>query len=136
MGGFLLPKGLGHACKAIMQCIATKLMLALKDVIDRFFNQVPGRTSFAAFISIRIFRAARRLTGNHPRRSFWIRRFASGDNLDKVTSAIECQAADLPEGKCEAGERFSRAPSTRVKATAQIWMALYSSKLLIIVFIE
>jgi hypothetical protein len=33
-----------------MQRIATKLMLALKDVIDRFFNQVPGRTSFAAFI--------------------------------------------------------------------------------------
>jgi hypothetical protein len=29
-------------------------MLALKDVIYRFFNQVPGRTSFAAFISIRI----------------------------------------------------------------------------------
>jgi hypothetical protein len=50
MGGFPRPKGLGHACKAIMQRIATKLMLALKDVIDRFFNQVPGRTSFAAFI--------------------------------------------------------------------------------------
>jgi hypothetical protein len=55
MGGFPRPKGLGHACKAIMQCIATKLMLALTDVIDRFFDQVPGRTSFAAFISTRIF---------------------------------------------------------------------------------
>jgi hypothetical protein len=38
MGGFPRPKGLGHACKAVMQCIATKLMLALKDVIGRFFN--------------------------------------------------------------------------------------------------
>jgi hypothetical protein len=55
MKGFPRPKGLGHACKAIMQCVATRLMPALKDVIDRFFDQVPGRTSFAAFISIRIF---------------------------------------------------------------------------------
>jgi hypothetical protein len=38
-----------------MQFVATRLMLALKDVIDRFFDQVPGRTSSAAFISIRIF---------------------------------------------------------------------------------
>jgi hypothetical protein len=38
-----------------MHCVATGLMLALKDVIDRFFDQVPGRTSFAAFIAIRIF---------------------------------------------------------------------------------
>jgi hypothetical protein len=38
-----------------MQCVATRLMLALKDVIDRFFDQNPGRTSSTAFISIRIF---------------------------------------------------------------------------------
>jgi hypothetical protein len=52
MGGFPRPKSLGHACKAIVQCVATRLMLALKDVIDRFFDQVTG---LAAFLSIRIF---------------------------------------------------------------------------------
>jgi hypothetical protein len=56
-------------------------MRTLKNVIARFFDQVPGRRSFAAFISSR---ATRRLTGNHPQRSFWIRRFASGDNLDEA----------------------------------------------------
>jgi hypothetical protein len=52
MGGFPRPKSLGHACKAIVQCVATRLMLALKDVIDRFFDQVTGR---AAVLSITIF---------------------------------------------------------------------------------
>jgi hypothetical protein len=54
MGGFPRPKSLGHARKAIVHCVATKLMRASQDVIDRFFDQVTGRTSFAAFISIRI----------------------------------------------------------------------------------
>jgi hypothetical protein len=49
---FSRPKGLGHACNAIMQCVATSLMLALKDVIDRCFDQVTGR---AAVLSITIF---------------------------------------------------------------------------------
>jgi hypothetical protein len=55
MRGFPRSKSLGHACKAIVHCIATKLMQALKDVIDRFFDQFTGRARFAAVLSIRIF---------------------------------------------------------------------------------
>jgi hypothetical protein len=84
MRGFPRPKSLGHAFKAIVHCIATKLMRALKDMIERFFDQVTGEQNLQPFCRSGSSRDTRRLTGNHPQRSFWIRRFASGDNLDKA----------------------------------------------------
>jgi hypothetical protein len=84
MGGFPQPKSLGHACKAIVQFVETKLMLALKDVITVSSTRLPGEQALQPLSRSGSSRDTRRLTGNHPQWSFWIRRFASGDNLDKA----------------------------------------------------